>query len=168
MALFAGSAERATTLPSDQLVLTFDAGHGARVRGAGTGVAQPPPAGNGGETAWLDATEREVAELGSRGHGSRVSRRSAVHGTWSHPSRRRIALPWAGFRARRRTGRSLRIARRSEPRTAIATCQLAAAAGIQPQAGRSPGRRPAILMVPARAANRSRPAPVPPGERRRF
>lgn len=95
--LFAGSAgERRRFL--DRLVLTVDAGHGARVGALERALRNRNRLlETGGETAWLDATEREVAELGVAVTAARLETVGRLAALVASERDDASPFPWADF-----------------------------------------------------------------------
>ena len=95
--LFAGSAgERRRFL--DRLVLTVDSGHGARVNALERALRNRNRLlETGGDPAWLDATERETAELGVAVTAARLETVSRLAALVAAERRDDSPFPWADF-----------------------------------------------------------------------
>ena len=135
--LFAGPAsERRRFL--DRLVLAIDPDHGARVnqferalRGRNRLLEE-----GARNSAWLDAIEREAAELAVAVAAARlecVSRLGALIEAERDDS---SPFPWAIWRSKARSRRWRRAFRRSRPRSATARCCATIAAATPRRAAR--------------------------------
>ncbi len=141
-ALFRGPAgDRRRFL--DRLVLAVDAGHGARVNAMERALRSRNrlPGGAPDDGPWLDAVEREVAELAV---AVALARRETVERLDSLILSTRdeaSPFPWPGCGSRATSTTSWRSGPRSMPRTATARPCARTAFATAPPAGRSPAPR---------------------------